>query len=67
MRYLFVLLALAGCMKEGGWVKPGASDQDFYADRGGCVAQAYSAPVPQARAMILAGCMQGKGWHWEEK
>jgi hypothetical protein len=63
-----VLLWLSGCMdtrEEGGWVKPGASAQDFYADRGGCVAQAFQSSTTHQRSMILAGCMQSKGWHWE--
>lgn len=63
MRYLIVLL-LAGCA-AGGWEKPGSTSQDFYEARGQCVAQAQLAPTGQQQNMILAGCMQGKGWHWK--
>lgn len=66
MRYLVVLL-LAACAKEGAWMKPGATDQDFHADRGECVSKAFVAPTANQQSMILAGCMQGKGWHWREK
>lgn len=66
MRYL-VLILLAGCATDGGWVKPGTTEQDFITDRGACVAQAYAVPNPQQQAMILAGCLQGRGWRWQEK
>lgn len=69
MRYLFVLL-LAGCATtEDVWVQQGASDQQFYMDRGQCQAQAFGAPGMQALqvALIFNGCMQGKGWHTEER
>lgn len=54
-------------MKEGGWVKASASDQDFVVDRGECVSKAFVAPTPYQQNMILIGCMQSKGWHWQEK
>ena len=69
MRYLFVLIMLAGCVKDGGWVRQGATDDDWHRDRGACIAQMESVPLagqPQ-RARVFAGCMQGKGWYWEEK
>lgn len=67
MRYLVVLLLLAGCVKDGGWVRHGASDQEFMQDRGACISQAFQAPTPHQQSMIMAGCMQSKGWHWQEK
>jgi hypothetical protein len=66
MRYLVVLL-LIGCAKEGGWDKPGATDQDFHADRGQCIAQSYQAITAYQQQAIMAGCMQGKGWYWRER
>lgn len=66
MRYLIVLL-LSGCAAEGGWDKPGATDQNFAMDRGQCVAQAYAAPSSFQQQAIIIGCMQGKGWNWVEK
>lgn len=65
MRYLIVLL-LVGCAKEGGWDKSGATSQDFYQDRGQCVAQSFAAPTAGQQQMIMIGCMQGKGWYWRE-
>lgn len=68
MHYLAVLLLLAGCAtKQGGWDKPGATEQDFHKDRGQCVAQAYAAPTTFQQSAIVIGCMQGKGWYWIER
>lgn len=69
MRYLIFLLLLTACAKEGGWVKRGASDENWHMDRGGCIAQMESVPfaAPIQKASVFAGCMQGKGWYWEEK
>lgn len=63
------VLVLTGCASpsSGGWVKQGASDQEFYADRGQCIAQAFTAPSTFQQQAILIGCMQGKGWHWVER
>ena len=64
---LLLSLLLFGCSTtpDGGWNKPGASDQDFRQDRGSCVAQAFAVSNSSQQAVILAGCMQGKGWTWE--
>ncbi len=66
---VLVVLALAGCAKEGYWVRQGASQEDFYRDRGACVAQASSVPFAPAMqvAAVFSGCMQGKGWYWQEQ
>jgi hypothetical protein len=65
-----VVLVLAGCATtETVWVRSGASEQDFYQDRGQCQAQAFSvpgAPMMQA-AIVFSGCMQGKGWRQEQQ
>lgn len=66
---LFVLL-LAGCATtERVWVKDGASQQDFYMDRGQCQAQAFGAPGMNTLqvSLIFNGCMQGHGWYTEER
>lgn len=61
---------LAGCATtETVWVKPGASQQDFYMDRGQCQAQAFgpgNVNLMQA-AIIMSGCLQGKGWYQEQQ
>lgn len=70
MRYLFVLLLLAGCATtERYWVKPGSTPQEFYADEGQCKAQALGAPgmYTMQVAMVFNACMQGKGWYVEER
>jgi hypothetical protein len=67
MRYLIVLLLAACAQTEKGWDKPGATEDEFYRDRGQCVAQAYAAPTAMQQTMIMAGCMQGKGWVWVER
>lgn len=67
MRYLFVLLLAACATTEGGWEKPGASNQDFTQDNGQCVAQAFATPTIYQRQAIMIGCMQGKGWNWVEQ
>jgi hypothetical protein len=76
MRYLVVLLmfsALGACAtpkKETYWVRPGASQQDFYQDRGQCMAQSSAVPagpMSMQAMMVFGGCMQGKGWYTEER
>lgn len=67
---LLAILVLAGCVTtEKVWIKDGASQQDFYAESGQCKAQAFSAPgMPMMQvAIVYASCMQGKGWHTEER
>lgn len=67
MRYLLVLLLLVGCAREKrGWYRDGATEEDFYRDRGQCVAQASAAPfgpMSDQALLIMGGCMQGKGWY----
>lgn len=68
MRLLVLFVLLAGCAtKEGVWVKHPSTQQEFDADRGGCIAQAFQAPTAFQQAAIFAGCMQSKGWRWEER
>lgn len=69
MRIALLALLLAGCIKEGGWTRPNATPDEWHRDRGQCIAQMESVPFagPTQKANIFAGCMQGKGWYWEEK
>lgn len=72
MRYLVVLLALAGCAsKQTYWDKSGASEADFNTDMGQCRAQAFSVPGAMNNlmqvAIVQSTCMQGKGWQSYEK
>lgn len=70
MRIVLLVLLLAGCATtEHVWVKPGASDQDFYMDRGQCQAQAFGTPgmYTMQIALVFSACMQGKGWYTEER
>ena len=63
-------IAAAGCATtETVWVKPGASQQDFYAESGQCKAQGFSTPgMPMMQvALVYVSCMQGKGWYQEER
>ena len=66
---LFWLVGCATTETQRVWVKPGASQQDFYMDSGQCKAQAFSAPgmPPLQVAIIYNTCMQGKGWYQEER
>ena len=61
-------LVLAGCGQMV-WVKPGASNQDFYMDRGQCQAQAFGVPGASNLqiALVYNSCMQGKGWYQERQ
>jgi hypothetical protein len=67
---LAAVLALAGCATtESVWMKSGATQQDFYMDRGQCQAQAFgvsNAPLMQV-AIVFNACMQGKGWYTQER
>jgi hypothetical protein len=73
MRLALIAAALcAGCATtpalESVWVKPGATQQEFYTDRGQCQAQAFgpgNVHLMQA-AIIMSGCMQGKGWYLQQ-
>lgn len=60
------LFVLAGCAANQNWAwdKPNSSEQEFYMDHGQCRAQAFGVPgvsLMQA-ALVLDGCMNGKGW-----
>ncbi len=68
MRYLIVLILVAGCAVEGRWDKRGATEDDFYRDRGTCFAQMESVPFASTNQKnnVFVGCMQGKGWYWTE-
>lgn len=62
-----VVLVLAGCAGEPQqtyqWVRPNASFEDLEADRGYCEAQAVAATRDIERiALIIGGCMRGRGW-----
>lgn len=69
MRRTIVCLAvlLSGCAtpQEHAWYKPGATEQDFYMERGQCNAQGASHAVVGSEQLlwIFASCMQGKGWY----
>lgn len=70
MKYLLVLLLMAGCAtKQSYWEKPGTSEQDFRADMGFCRAQAFgvaSGNLMQV-AIVQRSCMEGKGWELVER
>jgi len=60
MRLLLVLL-LAGCAATK-WVKPGASNQDFYRDDDLCGAQARPSPKGAMEKPVYDACMVARGW-----
>jgi len=70
----FALASVLGACASGPktvsvWVKDGATSQDYSMDRGQCNAQGFSvpgAPLLQV-AMVINACMQGKGWHVENR
>ncbi len=68
MRYLLLVLLLTGCVKEGGWVRPNATDDEWHRDRGACIAQMEAVPFAGSaqKARVFSGCMQSRGWYWEE-
>lgn len=70
MRYIALLLILAGCAsKQFLWEKPGASGQEFEMDRGQCQAQAFSTPgmYTMQIALVYNSCMRGRGWYQVEQ
>lgn len=75
MRYLGVLLLLAGCAtqpeRQAYWVKDGATERDFNADMGACRAQAFSVPGAMGNllqvAAVQSSCMEGRGWRVEHR
>lgn len=69
MRYLVVLLLVGCATTERVWERPGASQQDFFMDRGQCQAQSFGAPGLNTFqvALIFNSCMQGKGWYTVER
>lgn len=72
MRYLLILL-LAGCATHADpvWMKEGSTRADFDADLGYCRAQAFSVPGAMGNllqvAMVQRSCMEGRGWHLEQR
>jgi hypothetical protein len=63
---ILITILLAGCAtQQYVWRKSGATQQDFYQDRGQCQAQAFQGGVGSLMqaAIIMNGCMQGKGWY----
>lgn len=70
MRYLILLLLLAGCATtERQWFKAGATSDDFHAEAGQCRAQALSVTGMDMyqSALVYRSCMAGKGWRVVEK
>jgi hypothetical protein len=72
MRALLLLLLLAGCAAEPEqsyqWIRPAATIEELEADRGYCEAQAVSATRDIERiAIIIGGCMRGRGWTLVER
>lgn len=62
----FVALAVSACASSA-WVKAGATQQEFYADRSDCMSRAGlgAAADDFGRALALSvsnDCMRGKGW-----
>lgn len=68
---LVSVILLAGCAPktETFWEKSGASQQDFYQDKGQCDAQAFSVASGNLMqiAIVQNGCMRGKGWYLVER
>lgn len=66
---LMATLLAACATTESVWVRPGAGQQEFYMDRGMCQAQAFGVPGGSTLqvALVFNSCMQGKGWHTEER
>lgn len=67
---LFVLLLTSCASTQTYWEKPGATQQEFFQDRGQCQAQAFSSvsgPLSVQSAMVFNACMAGKGWYTVER
>lgn len=62
-----MLTACRSGIPDGGWEKAGSTADEFARDRGQCVSQAFAAPTSFQQSAILIGCMQGKGWYWQER
>jgi hypothetical protein len=59
--------ALSACaqqQQQWHWERAGATDSDFYRDRGQCNAQAFGVPGGSLLQVVLVqhSCLQGKGW-----
>ena len=57
--------ALSACaQQQWHWERPGATESDFYQDRGQCNAQAFAVPGAGLLqiALVQSSCLQGKGW-----
>ena len=68
-----LLVLLAGCATQSDpvWVKDGASRADFDSDLGYCRAQAFGVPGAMGNllqvAIVQRSCMEGRGWHLEQR
>lgn len=71
MKKLLFVVALAGCAAptETVWMKPGATNSDFYQDQGQCDAQAFSVASGNLMQIVMVqnGCLRGKGWQLVER
>lgn len=73
MRYLIVLLLLAGCATQQPrtvWQKSGSTYAEFQSDSGYCRAQAFGVPGAMGNllqvAIVQRSCMESKGWELVE-
>jgi hypothetical protein len=56
-------LSACGQQQQWHWERAGATERDFYQDRGQCNAQAFAVPGGLMQvALVQNFCLQGKGW-----
>lgn len=63
MRFILIALlaAVAGCGTST-WVRPGATQQDFIADRYACERDVSRSTDKAMVGMLFTDCLEAKGW-----
>jgi len=64
---VLMMLGCAEIMKEGGWVRPHGTADDFYRDRTECANEAKKGSLANEQFdLLFSRCMQSKGYYWGE-
>ena len=65
---VLVMLGCAEMMKEGGWIRPHGTADDFYRDRTECANEAKKGSLANEQFdLLFSKCMQSKGYSWQQE
>ena len=65
---VLMMLGCAEIMKEGGWVRPHGTADDFYRDRTECANEAKKGSLANEQFdLLFSRCLQSKGYSWQQE